>query len=221
MVNAASDDRDSMVEAKGAIGMSFHNRDLRGYDLSNQSFQNIDFSEADLRGCKLTNADLSGANFQGAILGIDDAQVFERSIRGFFSGIAVLLFLILWIGNGFGAMGDSDEAKADEKQQSDSEGDTKLLFGGLMLWVGFIAIGLGVYVLIKRNLASSLINYVYGWMGFWSVVSVISLIVIIVSAMDLAKTDFSNAVLDGAKMNRAAFKKANAAGVGLDRINWF
>lgn len=220
MVNAASDDLDPIVEAEEPTEISFHNRDLRGYNLNNKSLQNINFSEADLRGCKLTNADLSGANFQGAILGIDDAQMFELLIQGFLTAIAGLLYLILWLSNGGQLLASSDDPAEIDKQETDSATSTNVALVGLILWVGFVGIGLGIYILLAKHLTPQLTNYVYGWISFWSVVSAISLIAMIVVAMDLAKTDFGNANLTGAKFDLATFNRAKTDGAKIDRITW-
>jgi uncharacterized protein YjbI with pentapeptide repeats len=220
MVNAASDDRDPTAEAEESTEISFHNRNLRGYDLSNKSLQNIDFSEADLRGCKLTNADLSGANFQGALLGIDDAQVFELLIQGFLTAIVVLLYLILWLSNGGRLFASSDDPAEIDNPKTDSTTSADVSLIGLILWIAFVGIGLGIYILLAKYPTPQLTSYVYDWIGFWTVVWAISLIAMTVAAMGQAKTDFGKAILDGARIDRTTFQKAKTDGAKIDHITW-
>ncbi|MFM2431942.1 MAG: hypothetical protein RLZZ511_3155 [Cyanobacteriota bacterium] len=223
MVNAASEDLDPMVETEAPIEINFHNRDLRGRDFSNGSWQNIDFSKADLRGCKLKNADLSGANFKGATFGIDDAQVFELLIQGFFNALVGLIYAMLWILMWFnGGQSDefSDDSAETDNPKSDSTTITNVDLIGFILWVGFVGIGLGIYIFRSRHLTSLLTNCVYGWIGFWTIISGVSVIAMIVAAIDLAKTDFDSAILDGTKMDRRSFKKAKSEGTTTDQITW-
>jgi Pentapeptide repeats (8 copies) len=241
MVNAASDDRDPIIEAEAPIGIDFRDRDLRGRDFSHESLQNADFSGADLRGCNFYNADLSGANFESAPIGFDPTMVHALLVNGSVSALGYLLVMglvgeLLAFLSGpshnlpqnidipnvcTGSSSDKQLIKAPKyvdkwKLLGRSEITILLMFSTLC---GLVAI-FGTGFLLFGHVATDSINAAHNIILSCLAIAAGSLVVAIMQARDLAQTDFSEADLDEAKIDRATFQQAKTDGAKIDRVTW-
>jgi uncharacterized protein YjbI with pentapeptide repeats len=234
MVNVASDDRDPTIEAEPSIGINFCDQDLRGRDFSYESLQNADFSGADLRGCNFYNADLSGANFELASIGFDPKIANTLLFNGSVSALGYL-FVIGLLGELMAVfMGPIDVSTVDGGSSSDDGlakapkyvDEWKLLGRSEITLLLMCAILCGLIVIFGTGLL------IFGYLtpdsvdkahkvilGFLAIVPV-GVILAIRQARDVTYTDFSEADLAGAKIDRTTFHRAKTDGAKIDRVTW-
>jgi uncharacterized protein YjbI with pentapeptide repeats len=243
MVNAASNDRDPIVEAEATIGMDFRNRDLRGSDFSHESLKNADFSGADLRNCKFQNTDLIGSNFQGATIGDDIREGFSFVFLGSWvvlqsfvltctvgfmevggGLLVVLLFPLLFFGFDpeqlLNKLGELFEASPENQARIELYNRSNVSWFLTLSVMSFLVAGLSYGLLKTHNISAESIWVVYAWIGGWIAMAAGLLIGAVFSATKLCRTDFSGAKLDLAQLDRATFHRAKTDGAKLDRVTW-
>jgi uncharacterized protein YjbI with pentapeptide repeats len=219
MMNAASNDRDSIVEATASIGMDYRDQDLRGRDFSYESLQNADFSGADLRGCNFYKAHLSGANFESATIGFDPKIANSLLFNGSVSALGYL-FVIGLLGELMAVFtGPINVSSVDGgNSRDDGLGKTpkyvdewKLLGRSEITLLLMCAILCGLIVLFVTGLlifgyvAPDSVDKAHKVTLGFLVIMPGSLVLAIRQAKDMTHTDFSEADLAGAKIDPATW----------------
>jgi uncharacterized protein YjbI with pentapeptide repeats len=228
MTESASGDIEPSTESETAVEIDFRDRDLRGRDFSGDVLRNANFSGADLRGCRFVDTDLSAADFQGAKIGVDGDRASRLLTAGFISSLGyVFLFalfaaLIEWIELVFGTeanlndIPDVGSRNASSEEESTTDGnytDSWLAIGGSditpCMLVLIICILLSIVItilLIFGYVNADSINEAHIMIPGFLALASICLAVAITKAQDLAQTDFSQATLDLAQIDRSSFQ---------------
>jgi uncharacterized protein YjbI with pentapeptide repeats len=240
MVNAASDDLDPIVEVETKISLDFRDRDLRDRDFSGESLQNADFSGADLRGCNFYDADLSAANFESAQIGFDPNRVHALLFNGSVSALGYLLVmgllgeLLAFLSGPSHTLpsidipnvcGESsrDRALAEEPKYVDQWkllGRSEITVLLMLATLCGLMVIFGTVFLLLGHVATDSIGAAHNIILSCLAIAVGALVVATRQARELAQTDFSEADLDGAKIDRVTFHRAKTDKAKIDRVTW-
>jgi uncharacterized protein YjbI with pentapeptide repeats len=222
MVNAASDDRDPIVEAEAQVGQDLRDRNLCNLKFCNANFHNADFSGADLRNCNFDGADLSGANFAAAKIGADPWMVCKL----IWEAVCVILWAPITIYFFITTSMSPDGSSASDTSDFGERPSTKLMdqvsgSGKVLFWcfVSLLIAGCAIYMLWLTAVSPDWRLPVALWIAGCSTLLFV-MGVAIYTAKALLRTNFSNANLAGAKIDRATFNQAKTDGAKIDRVTW-